>query len=63
MGIVTIVLTGAEGDPRLDRCDVTLRVPSRDTARVQEIHTATLHALCEVIEDALPRQRANRLEV
>ncbi len=52
-GMGTIALVGEGGHPSLDSADVTIRVPSRDTARVQEIHTAALHAICEIVEQTL----------
>jgi D-sedoheptulose 7-phosphate isomerase len=53
LGMGTVALTGAGGDARLADCDVTIRVPSGDTARIQEIHTAALHAICDVVERTL----------
>lgn len=52
-GLKTIALVGGRDNPRLNACDVVLRVPSPHTARVQEIHTAALHALCDVVERTL----------
>ncbi|MGF1468324.1 MAG: SIS domain-containing protein [Sandaracinaceae bacterium] len=51
--LMTVALVGHGGDPRLEACDVLLEVPSRDTARIQEIHTAALHAICDGIEHRL----------
>jgi len=48
----TIMLAGEGGDAALELADVLIRVPSRDTARVQEIHTVSLHAICEVVEQS-----------
>lgn len=33
--------------------DIELRVPSDVTARIQEVHLLCIHALCELIDDAL----------
>ncbi|MFK7988485.1 MAG: SIS domain-containing protein [Sandaracinaceae bacterium] len=52
-GLATVVLTGRGGDPSLEAADHLIRVPSGDTARVQEIHTALLHAYCDVVERTL----------
>ena len=49
-GLRTIALLGEGGDPSLRACDVCLHVPSADTQRVQEIHTAVLHAVCAYVE-------------
>ena len=50
MGLRTIALAGAGGDLALETCDVCIHVPSSNTQRVQELHTALLHAICEQIE-------------
>lgn len=34
--------------------DITIRVPSDNTARIQEGHELILHTLCEMIEKSLP---------
>lgn len=52
-GLYTVALVGDSGDARLAECDVLLRVPSDHTGRVQEIHTAALHGICEVVEARL----------
>ena len=49
-GLKTIALLGEKGDRSLEMCDVTIHVPSRDTQRIQEIHIALLHVLCEYLE-------------
>jgi len=50
-GLHTVALLGEGGDPLLDDCDVCIHVPSRDTQRVQELHTAVLHVICEYVEE------------
>jgi D-sedoheptulose 7-phosphate isomerase len=50
-GLKTIGLTGA--DKTRFACDIMLRVPSCDTARIQECHLLFEHILCEMIEEAL----------
>ncbi len=49
-GIKTVGLTGKTGGKMKDICDYTLIVPSDHTPRIQEIHTFTVHLLCEMIE-------------
>ena len=49
-GLHTIVLLGAGGNPLLAACDVCINIPSRDAQRVQELHTAVLHAICDHVE-------------
>lgn len=41
---------GKDGGKIKDLCDVALVVPSNSTPRIQEIHTFTVHLLCEMIE-------------
>jgi phosphoheptose isomerase len=45
-----IVLLGQGGDPSLNECDLCLRIPTNDTQRVQELHMAVLHSVCEYVE-------------
>jgi len=33
--------------------DICLKIPSVDTARIQEAHILTGHILCEIIESAI----------
>jgi D-sedoheptulose 7-phosphate isomerase len=53
IGIYTIGLTGETGGKMSNACDAIIRVPSRDTARIQEMHIGVGHMLCGMIEDAL----------
>ncbi len=52
-GLKVIGLTGETGGKLAALCDLTLCVPSRRTARIQEAHITICHALCEVVEAAL----------
>jgi D-sedoheptulose 7-phosphate isomerase len=49
----TVALLGQKGDPALDRCTVTLHISSTNTHRVQEMHMAVLHAICDYVEQAI----------
>lgn len=49
-GLITIGLTGADGGKMGPLCDFLLRVPSPNTARVQEMHLILLHLLVAEIE-------------
>lgn len=53
MGIFTIGLTGETGGAMAELCDVLLNVPSRSTPRIQEMHIAIGHSLCEWVEATL----------
>ena len=35
------------------RCDLCLRVPSKTTARIQEMHITIGHAICQLVEARL----------
>lgn len=48
--IKTICFLGKDGGKIKDLCDIPLVVPSNSTPRIQEIHTFTVHLLCEIIE-------------
>jgi D-sedoheptulose 7-phosphate isomerase len=52
IGAKTVAMTGAGGGKLATICDLTLVVPSRVTARVQEAHILIGHILCELIDDA-----------
>ncbi len=49
-GLRTIALLGEGGATALESSDVCLHVPSANAQRVQELHTAALHALCDYVE-------------
>lgn len=53
MGIYTLGLTGSGGGAMAEICDDCIRVPSDHTARIQEMHIAVGHMLCEIIEAEL----------
>ena len=52
-GLVTIGLTGADSRAMGELCDVTLAVPLKETARIQEVHLVTYHAICAALEARL----------
>jgi len=56
-GLATTGLTGAEGTPMAALCDALLVVPSRVTARVQELHILLGHMLCKALEQRLAPRR------
>ncbi len=51
--LTVIGLTGESGGRLKDLCDVCVRAPSTDTARIQEVHAAVIHAWCAAIESGL----------
>jgi D-sedoheptulose 7-phosphate isomerase len=53
LGMVTAALTGRSGGLVSDEADVCLRMPTDDTARVQECYLLVGHTLCELVETRL----------
>ena len=51
LGIMTISLTGCGGGKLAKLTDISLIVPSKITARIQESHICIAHAVCELVED------------
>jgi D-sedoheptulose 7-phosphate isomerase len=52
-GMVTVAMTGATGGRAAEAASLTLRVPTTDTARVQEACMHLGHVICEMVEAAL----------
>jgi D-sedoheptulose 7-phosphate isomerase len=53
MEIATIGLLGAGGGEMAKLVDIALVVPHRNTQRIQEVHIAIGHIICQLIEDEL----------
>lgn len=62
IGAFTVALTGESGGAIAKIADVTLRVPSRDTARIQEGHILCGHMLCDWVELAVCAQQRSETE-
>ena len=56
IGAFTIALTGEGGGVLAKLADMTLCVPSKDTARIQEAHILCGHILCDWIEICICRR-------
>ena len=52
-GLITAGLTGRGGGKMAPWCDHCIRIPSRDTPRVQESMLLLEHMLCGLIEDGM----------
>jgi D-sedoheptulose 7-phosphate isomerase len=59
LGIKLIALTGANTDVLGPLSDVIVAVPSRETARIQEMHIFLGHLLCQWVEDQLFQRARN----
>ena len=51
-GMTTIAFTGNDGGPVAAMADISIIIPSKVTARIQEAHSTFFHSLCEVVENA-----------
>jgi D-sedoheptulose 7-phosphate isomerase len=49
----TIGWTGMMGGKMADMCDITLRMPSKETPKIQEGHIAIGHIICGLVEAAM----------
>jgi len=58
--LVTIGLSGETGGAMREHCDLMIRVPSRETFRIQELHLPIYHALCLMLEDHFFVSHADR---
>lgn len=52
MGMKTAALTGKEGEQLASLVDVSICVPSKNTARIQEAHITIGHIICELAEES-----------
>jgi D-sedoheptulose 7-phosphate isomerase len=52
-GLATIGFTGIKGQTMAGLCDLLLVAPSDDTPIIQQIHLATAHGICAVVEQAM----------
>ena len=51
--VTVIGLTGESGGMMRAACDLCLCIPSKSTARIQEMHITIGHAICELLEERL----------
>lgn len=52
-GMAVIALTGNDGGKiaeHLQEKDIEIRVPSHDTARIQETHLLIIHCICDIVD-------------
>lgn len=52
-GMGVIGLTGGDGGKMKDGCDHLVAIPSRRTARIQEMHITIIHIWCELLDKEL----------
>ncbi len=51
--MLTIGLTGEKGGKMEKLCDYLIKIPSKDTPRIQEAHILVGHIICELVEAAI----------
>ncbi len=51
--VAVIGMTGESGGKMREVCDLCLCVPSKSTARIQEMHIMIGHAICELLEEGM----------
>ena len=59
--VAVIGLTGESGK-MVAACDLCLRIPSKSTARIQEMHITIAHAICELLEERLAQVKTELAE-
>jgi len=52
-GARTVALLGKDGGQMRELADITILVPHRRTARIQEAHITIAHVICDLVESAL----------
>ena len=53
IGLTTIGFTGKNGGDMNNICDILIKIPSDDTARIQEGHILIGHIICQLIEEEM----------
>ena len=48
--MICVGLSGKGGGMMNELCDINLVVPSDDTARIQEMHSLSIHSICQLID-------------
>ena len=54
--VTVIGLAGDIGGRMREICDLCICIPSKSTARIQEMHITIGHAICELIEERLAKE-------
>lgn len=52
-GLHVFALTGESGGRVAPECDLAVKVPDTNTARIQEMHLLVVHLICQLVETAL----------
>lgn len=54
--VAVIGMTGESGGAMRTACDLCLCVPSKSTARIQEMHIMIGHTICELLEEGMTQE-------
>jgi D-sedoheptulose 7-phosphate isomerase len=52
-GVSVVAFLGRGGGQLKELADLALVIPADDTARIQELHLAIEHVICDLVEDRL----------
>ncbi|HEY6808151.1 MAG TPA: SIS domain-containing protein, partial [Gemmatimonadales bacterium] len=52
-GVPVVAFLGKSGGELKDLADVALVIPSDETARIQELHLALEHVICDIVEERM----------
>lgn len=56
-GVLTVAFTGEAGGKLAELANMSFKIPSKDTPRIQEVHMLLGHSLCEIVEQKMfPKQ-------
>ncbi len=58
-GLTLVAFTGQDGGKLKDFVDICLQVPSRNTARIQEVHITAAHIICNIAEKELCERKTS----
>ena len=56
IGALTVAFTGLPGEPLASACDLAFKAPTKETPRIQEVHIAAWHGICDIIERRVHEQ-------
>ena len=56
LGCSVIAFTGARGGELAGQTELTIKAPSHTVARIQEVHSLCIHAICEALDELIRAQ-------
>ena len=61
IGALTVAFTGFPGEPLAGMSDFSFRAPTHETPRIQEVHIAAWHGVCDIIERRVHEKETGNL--